>query len=236
MYTSRRFMAVTSCPAYEPAPKNRSEDRGVPGRAVCSLSPVPARPVQAASVKTITHRRRSRKSFPAFSKNFSILPIFYVNCVMSTYETKETAPPLRRRGFAGYVVVLKNQDPKSRLFRFLAVLALITVCIITFCIRDLPHACGDGLQGDGALQALALHFAGHLVGKTYVTVDQQVGGGAAAAAVEPGPALPAGGAGVDVLVANLPEMSMLKEPSNTLPMRYSSFPTNWWQGKMSPSG
>ena len=29
---------------------------------------------------------------------------------------------------------------------------------------------------------------------------------------------------------------MSKESSNTLPMRYSSFPTNWWQGKMSPSG
>ena len=105
-------MAVTSCPAYEPAPKNRSEVRGVPGRAVCSLSPVPARPVQAASVKTITHRRRSRKSFPAFSKNFSILSNFYVNCVMSTYETKETAPSLRRRGFAGYVVVFEKSGPK----------------------------------------------------------------------------------------------------------------------------
>ena len=111
-------MAVTSCPAYEPAPKNRSEVRGVPGGGICSLSPVPARPVQAAYVKTITHRRRSRKSFPAFSKNFSILSNFYVNCVMYTCETEETAPPLRRRGFAGYVVVFEKSGPKISIIPF----------------------------------------------------------------------------------------------------------------------
>ena len=82
-------------------------------------------------------------------------------------------------------------------------LALITICIITVCISGLPHAGSDGLQRNGALQTLPLHFAGHLVGQTYVTVHQQVGGGAAAATIKARPALPAGGTGVDVLLGKL---------------------------------
>ena len=31
---------------------------------------------------------------------------------MSTRETKETAPTLRRRGFSGYVVVFEKSGPK----------------------------------------------------------------------------------------------------------------------------
>ena len=80
---------------------------------------------------------------------------------------------------------------------------MITFCIITIRIFSLTHAGGDGLQRDGTLQTLPLHFTGHLIGQTYVTIHQQVGGGAAAAAIEARPALPAGGTGVDVLFGKL---------------------------------
>ena len=74
---------------------------------------------------------------------------------------------------------------------FRAGAAQTTVRIITFCILRLSHPGRNGTQGDGALQPLTLHFAGYRIGLFYVAVDKQVGGGAAAAAIEAGPTVPA---------------------------------------------
>ena len=84
--------------------------------------------------------------------------------------------------------MLKSDEFEEK-HHLLAVLTLITVRITTSCDR-LPHPGGDGVECNGALQTLALHLAGHLVGLGDVVVHQQVRGGAAAAAIEPGPALP----------------------------------------------
>ena len=81
--------------------------------------------------------------------------------------------------------------------------AEITVCIITSCIRPLPHAGRDSIEGNRTLQTLALHCAGHLVGPCYVAIDKQIGCGASAAAIKPRPALPAGGTGIDILLGKL---------------------------------
>ena len=70
------------------------------------------------------------------------------------------------------------------ILNLLARLTLITFRIITLRISGLSHAGGDGLQRDGTLQTLPFHFTGHLIGQTYVTVHQKVGGGAAAAAIK----------------------------------------------------
>ena len=84
----------------------------------------------------------------------------------------------------------------------LAAFTLITIRIAASG-NGLPHPGGDGVECNGALQTLALHLAGHLVGLGDVVVHQQIGGGAAAAAIEPGPALPAGGPGVDVRIVHI---------------------------------
>ena len=79
----------------------------------------------------------------------------------------------------------------------------ITICIITFCIPLHDYTGGDRIEGDGAFQTLTFHGAGHLIRACYVSIGKQIGGGAPPAAIKSGPALPAGGTGVDILLGKL---------------------------------
>ena len=81
----------------------------------------------------------------------------------------------------------------------LQVETVITNCIITFCI-SVGHASRNGPQSDSTLKTLALQLAAHMVRLFYVSIDKQVGGAAAAGAVEAGPAVLAVLSGIDIQV------------------------------------